>query len=413
MTMRLDIDRKSNRTSAVLAAVLLLGSALAAGAQETQLASNDGRWTPWIGCWQASSRDALTLDLAPNKAAPVICFIPAAGNATVDLVTINGGTAGAPERVDAAGSRREVSRDGCKGWEIAEFSPDAKRIYLHSEHQCTGNRTRTSTGIMSFTPNGEWLDVQGVKVDTHNGVRVAHYGRVPIPDALSADLRAKLESVKLAAATAAFVMRDSVRIADVIEASKKVDALIVQTWLTERGQGFHVDAKQLGQLADAKVPRNVIDVMVALSYPQAFAVNLAQADGQMVQAAGTPQLAADEGAQAGPMIFMSWDPFYSSAYSYGYGSRYGMYGFGNGNAYGGNWYSGYPIVVVRPGQIVNASQPAESHGRMVRGSGYTRDGGGGTGSSGSPRSSTSGGGSSSSSGSSSSGGGGRTAKPRP
>jgi len=39
MTMRLDIDRKSNHTSAVLAAVLLLGSGLAAGAQETQLAS--------------------------------------------------------------------------------------------------------------------------------------------------------------------------------------------------------------------------------------------------------------------------------------------------------------------------------------------------------------------------------------
>src|SRR5262245_51483867 len=105
MTMRLDIDRISNRTSAVLAAVLLLGSAVAAGAQETQLASNDGRWTPWIGCWQASSRDALTMDLAPNKAAPVICFIPAAGNATVDLVTINGGTAGPPERVDAGGPR--------------------------------------------------------------------------------------------------------------------------------------------------------------------------------------------------------------------------------------------------------------------------------------------------------------------
>jgi len=402
MTMRPDIDRKSNRTSAVLAAVLLLGSAAAAGAQETQLASNDGRWSPWIGCWQASSRDAMTLEIAPNKAAPVICFIPTAGNATVDLVTVNGAAAGAPERVDAAGARREVSREGCKGWEVAEFSPDAKRIYLHSEHLCTGNRARTSTGIMSMTPNGEWLDVQGVKVDENNGVRVAHYGRVPIPEALSADLRAKLESVKLAATTAALVMTDSVRIADVIEASRKVDPLVVQTWLAERGQGFNLDAKRLGQLADAKVPRNVIDVMVALTYPHAFAVNLAQADGQMVQAAGTPQLAADEGPQPGPMIFMSWDPFYSSAYSYGY--RYGMYGFGNGNA-GGNWYSGYPIVTVRSGQNVNEPQQAESHGRMVRGSGYTR------GSAGSPRSSTSGGGGSSSGGGSS--GGGRTAKPRP
>ena len=329
--MRLDIDRKSNRTSAVLAAVLLLGSALAAGAQETQLASNDARWAPWIGCWQSSSRDAVTMELAPNKAAPVICFMPASGNGTVDFVTINGGTAGAPEHVDANGTRRAVDREGCTGWEIADFSADAKRIYLHSEHQCTGNRTRTSTGIMSITPDGEWLDVQGVKVDEHTGVRVAHYGRVPIPPALNADLRAKIEGVKLATNTAVIAASDSVRIADVIEASKKVDPLVLQTWLTERGQGFNLDAKRLTQLADAKVPRNVIDVMVALTYPQAFAVNLAQADGQMVQAAGAPQVAMDEGAQAGPTIFMNWDPFYSSSYGYGYGYRYGTYGFGNGN----------------------------------------------------------------------------------
>src|SRR6476620_4706759 len=191
MTMRLNIDRNSNRTSAVLAAVLLLGSAVAAGAQETQLASNDARWTPWVGCWQASSRDAITMELAPNKAAPVVCFIPSAGSATVDLVTINGDRAAEPERVAANGTRRAVNRDGCKGWETAECSPEAKRIYVRSEPLCTGNRTRTSTGIMSMSPNGEWLDVQGVKVDAHNGVRVAHYGRVPAPPPLSADYRAK------------------------------------------------------------------------------------------------------------------------------------------------------------------------------------------------------------------------------
>jgi uncharacterized membrane protein YgcG len=405
MTMRLNVDRKSNRTSVVLAAVALLGWAVAAGAQETQLASNDARWSPWIGCWQASTRDAVSLELTPNKAAPVICFMPAPGNGTVDFVTVNDGVAGSPEHVDANGTRRAVDREGCTGWEVAEFSADAKRIYLHSEHQCTGNRTRTSTGIMSIMPNGDWLDVQGVKVDEHTGVRVAQYGPVPIPAALNADMRAKISGEKLSSTTALIAASDSVRIANVIEASKKVDPLVLQTWLTERHQGFNLDAKQLTQLADAKVPRNVIDVMVALTYPQQFAVNLAEADGQVVQAAGDPQIAMEEGMHAGPAIFMNWDPFYSNSYGYGYGYRYGAYGFGNGNPYGGTWYSGYPIVLVKPGVSLNV--PSETKGRMVRGSGYTR---GSSGSGGSPRGSTSGGGSSSSGGSSSTG---RTAKPRP
>ena len=418
MTMRLNIDRNSNRTSAVLAAVLLLGSAVAAGAQETQLASSDTRWTPWVGCWQASSRDALTLELAPNKAAPIVCFIPSAGSATVDLVTINGDKAAEPERIDANGSRREVNRDGCKGWETAEFSPDAKRIYVRSEHQCTGNRTRTSTGIMSMTPNGEWLDVQGVKVDAHNGVRVAHYGRVPAPPPLAAEYRAQLETMKMASNTAWIAASDSVQIANVIEASKKVDPLVVQTWLAQRGQGFNLDAKRLTQLADAKVPTNVIDVMIALSYPQTFAVNLAQADGQIVQTSGAPQVAADdEGGRYGPMLYLNWDPFYSSAYSYN-AYRYGLYGFGGATPYGGNWYNGYPIVVVRPGGNVNVPQQSESRGKMVRGSGYTRgDGGSARGSSsgsGSSAGGSSSGGRSSSGGSKASGGGEqRRAKPRP
>jgi hypothetical protein len=425
MTMRLDIDRKSNRTSAVLAAVLLLGSAVAAGAQETQLASTDTRWTPWVGCWQASSRDAVTMELAPNKAAPVVCFIPSAGSATVDLVTITGDKAAEPEHIDANGTRREVNRDGCKGWETAQFSPDAKRIYVHSEHLCTGNRTRTSTGIMSMTPNGEWLDVQGVKVDAHNGVRVAHYGRVPVPPPLGGEYREKLEGMKLASNTAWIAASDSVKIADVIEASKQVDPLVAQTWLAQRGQGFNLDAKRLTQLADAKVPTNVIDVMIALSYPQTFAVNLAQADGQIVQTSGTPQVAADdEGYRNGPMVYLNWDPFYSSAYNYGYGYRYGLYGFGAGSPYGGNWYNGYPVVIVRPGGNVNTPQETSSRGRMVRGSGYTRgDGGaprgssaGGSSAGGSSSSGSSSSGSASSGGSRSSGSSGgeqRTAKPRP
>jgi hypothetical protein len=422
MTMRSNVNRKAKMTAALVAA-LLLGSSLA-GAQQTQLASTDGRWTPWVGCWQASSRDALSLELAPNKAAPVVCIVPAAGNATADLVTVNAAKADAPERVDANGSRREVNREGCTGWETAEFSPDAKRIYLHSQHQCTGNRTRISSGIMSISPNGEWLDVQGVKVESHNGVRVIHYGRVPVPAALSAEMRTALEGRNLASATATTAASDSLRLADVIEAARKVDPLVVQTWLAQRGQGFNMDAKKLTQLSDAKVPTNVIDIMVALSYPQAFAINLAQADGQLIQTSGREVAAGDEPLRNGPTVFMSWDPFYSSAYGYGYGSYgygyRGLYGMGYG-PYNGNWYT--PVVIVRPSGDVNV--PEENRGRMVRGSGYTRERGGSGGSStGSPRGSSSGGSSSGSSGSSggsrtsggsSTSGGGetRTAKPKP
>jgi hypothetical protein len=416
MSTRQTVNAKSNRTSYLLAAALLIGSAAVAGAQETQLASSDGRWTAWVGCWQASGRDATTL--TPDKPLPTVCIVPVAGNATVDLITVNGTTA-TSERVDANGNRRSINREGCNGWETASFSGDSKRIYLRSEYQCTGNRTRTSTGIMSMSPNGEWLDVQGVRVEANNGVRVVHYGRVPTPPAVSAEARAAMERQgTMATSIAVIAASDSVRLADVVDASKHVDPLVVQTWLAQRGQGFNLDAKRLTQLADAKVAPNVIDVMIALSYPQTFALNLAQADGQIVQTSGPRQVASEEVLGDGPIVFMNWDPLYSSTYGYGYG----MYGYRNGLGYHGYypdyWYGRGPVVITRPSQTVDVPR-ADTRGKMVRGSGYTRpddrrDGG----SSGTPRSSTSGGSGSGSagSGSSSSGSSGssepRTAKPR-
>jgi len=415
MTTQLNVASKSRRTSTLLAAAMLLGSAAVAGAQSTQLASTDTRWTPWVGCWQANTNDPTTPALAPNKALPVVCIIPAAGTQSVDLVTVEGGVA-TPERVDAIGTKREVNREGCKGWEKAEFSPDAKRIYLQSQHECTGGRVRTSTGIMSMNPDGQWLDVQGVKVGTNSGVRVVHYGRVPVPAALNVDAgtKAALEGTSLATSTAVLSASDAVTIPNVIEATKRVDPVVVQTWLTQRGQGFGIDAKRLNQLADAKVPTNVIDVMVALSYPQSFAINLAQADGQVIPTDQTRANAENEGYRNGPTVYMnSWDPLYSSGYGY-----YNQYGYRSGYGYGGYpgyWYQGVPVVITRPSGSVDGVEP-DTRGRMVKGSGYTRpadrDGG-----SGAPRGSTSGGssssgGSTSTSSGGSSGGEQRTAKPR-
>lgn len=421
MTMHTDVGGTMRRTSAVLGAVLSLGLATTAAAQDTQ-AAGDTRWTPWVGCWQASARDIESMGVSPGSSTPlpVVCITPASGAAAIDLVTITGADVAPAERIDANGVRRAVSREGCDGWETAEFSPDAKRIYLRSEHQCTGNRTRTSTGIMSISPNGEWLDVQGVKVEENNAVRVAHYGRVPIPAALPAQMRSAIESHKLAQNTAVLGVSDAIEIADVVEASKRADALVVQTWLIERGQGFGMNAKRLAQVADADVPPSVIDVMVALSYPRAFAINLANGNGTITPSEQTRAMAeANESLRDGPTVYMnSWDPFYSRYGSYGYrysGYGYGLFGFPGYYP----WYRQGGVVVVRPS---DGAQPRDTRGRMVKGSGYTRPADRRSGDSGEPRSSVSGGersGGSSSAGTRSSGGGSsssggerRTAKPR-
>jgi hypothetical protein len=183
----------------------------------------------------------------------------------------------------------------------------------------------------------------------------------------------------------------------------------VQTWLAERGEGFTLDAKQLVALEKDGVAPQVIDIMVALTYPQVFALDRSRVGGP----------AAENTASAGSgrtVYAYAWDSFYSP---FGYRYGYNPYGYGYGYGYGG-WYYDRPVIIVRP------SDNEREHGKVVKGRGYVRGGSidrssGSSGGSSDVRASRGGSGSGSSSsgssskGSSSSGSGssGRTAKPRP
>ncbi len=62
------------------------------------------------------------------------------------------------------------------------------------------------------------------------------------------------------------------RVADVKEASAKLMPETVQAALVELDAQFDLKGKQLLELDEAGVPDNVIDLMVALSYPNNFVV---------------------------------------------------------------------------------------------------------------------------------------------
>ena len=59
---------------------------------------------------------------------------------------------------------------------------------------------------------------------------------------------------------------------DVIEASAKLPADAVQAAITEDRGPYEVNKKNLVAMDDANVPETVIDLMIALTYPQRFVV---------------------------------------------------------------------------------------------------------------------------------------------
>lgn len=388
------------------AAGMVVVGLLVGGAASAQEAQPDPRWFAWIGCWQPVGAEIA----AAAEEVPTLCVVPVPGSAGVEVATVVGGSVVERERLDATGAPVAVDREGCSGTATAGWSSDGHRLFRRAEYACPGGLVRRVDGLMALSPTGEWLDVQHLSTAGEGGVRVLRYRPVPRPEAVPEDLLAAVEGHALSASTARMAASTNVGTADVVEASGRVEAEAVEAWLVERGQGFalELDAERLVGLADAGVEPGVIDLVVALSYPDRFAIDRASGEAELREEDGTLRPQPRRG------VWDGWGTGYGGGFYPGYyGGRYGGYGYGG---YGG--YYAPPVIVVRDGDDGDVDR---REGRAVKGRGYTRsrgDGGSSSSPSARPSSDRGSSGSSGASGSSGSSGSGRsstgrTAKPRP
>jgi len=341
-------------TSLLIGAVALAAIAVPARAQENA----DGRWLPFVGCWEP-------LDAEPD--AGLLCFTPADGG--VQMSNMAAGEAFATEQLVADGEPRPVSAEGCEGWESITFSDDGQRAFTRSEFACGTDTPRTGTGVMSFTSPNQWVDVRSLDVDGESIAWVQEYRLVGIDRLAEEGVSDPAEGLGMAVRTGRMVAARPIDVADVQEAVSRLDEKAAESWVAAQRDRFDLSADDIVRLADSGMPESVIDVMVAVSYPDRFVVRpsepIEEADG-----GGRP-------AYAGYRGYMGYSPFFGLpgfgfGYNYGYGySPFGYSGLGRGyggyyggyGGYGGAW--GY-----RTGAVIIDRRP--SGGRVYNGRGYSK-----------------------------------------
>lgn len=402
------------RSTAPLASACGLALACAfavpAAAQKAPNVAIDGRWEAWIGCWTPAG----SLIRVVGKSAPsVVCVVPTSVPSATEVLTVTGGKIVDRTRVDTDGRPHVISKDGCTGSQSAKWSPSGRRVYLKSDFNCSGAPATHVSAVYAMAGSGEWIDVQGMRVGKSDGVHAVRYREASDPGALPEEVTRALQDRTMAKMAAMLAVTEPPTFADIEEASHELDASVVSTWLIESDKITiekqpPLDAKQLEQLADHGVPGSVLDVMVALSYPDVFAVNpsnraVARQSADSVYAQygelgilptanpligfdrfGYPIYASESLMMSGcsPWLYgpysLGWN-LYSQIGCGGYAglglAAYPGYGYGNyyNNFYGG-YYGGYfgggPIVVPRG----SGSAGAPSHGRVVNGRGYRQGG---------------------------------------
>jgi len=302
--------------------------------------TSGGGWTAFVGCWEP-------LDAGDD--AGLLCFRPLEGG--VEMFNVVDREVVSREQLSADETPRPVSAEGCTGFEGAAFSGDSLRVFTRSELTCSGE-IRAGSGIMSFLEPDLWIDVRSLQVQGEPVAWIQRYelaGARAIADQ-GIDDPADFDPVLVR------VRRDQAALAievdDVEEAALRVDARAVEVWLAANETRLDLSGSELVRLAEAGVPESVIDVMVAVSYPERFTVS---SDGT-AEAALWPDAPYGRGPYP-------WGPHYVTL-------GFGFYGYPPFGYYG--WgccgYYGYrPVTVV----VAPAGKPAP-RGRMVPGRGYTR-----------------------------------------
>ena len=397
-----------------LVAVPAFAEAPADNSAQQARSAADARWSTWLGCWELITENLRTTartGVVPlqslEEGRPRICVTPAADGARFE--TTVAGQPAVEYTIVPNGTDRPLDEKECRGTQRAEWSDDGLRLFARAQLTCDGDAAvRRVSGIALIAPNGNWIDLQAVTIEGRENVRVRRYRRAG------------------AATSASRPVGGSLSLEDVKEASQKASSLAVEAALVETNAGYDLSGSQLVDLDAAGVPDTVIDLIVALSYPEKFVVER-----------------TSRATVSGPIIndpfslgWAYWNPlwyddFYYSPYSYGpyrY-SRFGSVGsftefvpvVGGGvpdpqPSGVGRVVDGLGYTRVRPRQSEGVDSPSRPGTRSVRGGDAVSSGSsGGSSTSSSPGSGSSGGSATSGGGyssGSSSGDSGRTAVPR-
>ena len=415
------VGRRAPWTAGLLI-VLVAGAAGLPGASHAQPSrlgesaaspTVDQRWLPWLGCWQlveeAGALPEAAGDLAAFADSVLVCVTPAAPPAPatdVVVTTLADGEQVLVETLSADGVEHPVDQSECGGRRRIAWSEDGVRLFTRAELTCSARddaRRLSAVGLMADART--WLALELVEAGERAAVTARRYRRTGDVTTLSAAGPTLTADLLARARTAASRTGDAdLSIDAVIEAAAAVDPTVLEALLVETGTS------------------DIIDMLVALSFPDNFEVRRSATGG-----GGGGGFLGSWGGYG----YDAWYPYYAAPFGYYYGwSPYrSLYGWGD-------YYYVDPSYYGIPGAVISDT-PDVSQGRVYEGYGYTRvatprddggrrraqprgtSGGGifsGGGSSGGSSSggSSSGGGTASSGGYTSSGGSsGRTASPRP
>ena len=344
----------------------------------------DTNWLPWLGCWQlweeqrgipgnpgTPFEDAAGGDATAEAGAlldrTLVCVTPSE-TLGVELTAAAGESVLVERTLVADGARRAVTTPGCEGSEESAWSEDGHRLFTRATLSCADQPARTVSGVSFLASRSTWTDIQIVDVGGQEHIEIRRYNPV------TADRRDELlgsafwlpvdpAEIRRTRAESA----ESLGTRDIVEATRRTSPRVVESLLLESRPELDLNADALIALDDAGVSGKVIDLMVALAYPDHFVVERRDRSGAWSGGSGGWSSGSSAWSSFGG-FGTAYDPiWYDDLYPYyvtPFGSSYWASGY---NPYMLGGAAGSPFIVVTTDSDVD-----DPSTRAIMGRGYTR-----------------------------------------
>ena len=311
-----------------------------------QSVAEDTRWLPWIGCWEPSDAPADS-----DGSDLLVCFEPT--DSGVRVLTLGDGELLGEEHIVADGQPVSAADGGCEGTREARWSDDGRRAFILSDLNCAEGVDRVTRGVFAMAAEGrEWLEIHGVRsADRDQTMAVRAFRTASRATLERHSVTAPGSERDLAIRTSRMAASSALDGRALVEASEVVGAQVTAALVAEMGEPYALDAAALKGYASSGVPHDVIDMMVAVSYPERFVIDAGQAQPaptrtpQARQAYPTRTAWYGVGVRCASWDRFCWDARYSGLYGY-YGSP--GYAFGGGYGWG---YRGPRYIIYQPGTV--------------------------------------------------------------
>jgi uncharacterized membrane protein YgcG len=310
---------------------------LLAGSAVAQTKSGDSPLLPWIGVWSITGSGSATTDATQKSTVEIR---PTSDFKGLDITRHSPKQPDVSEILIPDGTRRPLITQNCTGWRTARLIPEAGLILESSEMACKDTGSFATSSVKMMLATDQMAEILSVKAAGQPRVAVRHltfeHELAPAPDLPPAWVGTSART-----AISAPWSLDTI-----ILLSKSIETPLLEAAMMEKKVRPRLNSQSLRQLQAAKTPKEIIDLTVALAYPDQFHV---EKNGQVILRPWLDSATSGSAASSYAPGFTTYYPgaFYNCYSPQGYlgYSGFGLLAPGSCWSYYSPFWWDYPIYI--------------------------------------------------------------------